>query len=115
MSSLPPIPPPPETPDPSAGGVLVPGFPACAPDLGRIQEAMRLALAPIPLPALRQAWRHEGVRWGWDFLKAWVRGLRRADLDLHGGHLAVRFCTAEPGGGYDYAFTVRLARRPGGG
>jgi hypothetical protein len=49
------------------------------------------------------------VAWGWEFLKAWVRGLRRTDLELHGGsRLVVRFCAAGPGGVYDYAFTVRL-------
>ncbi len=110
MNQLPPIPPPPGTPETPGGGAT--GYPACAPDLGRIQEAMREALAPFPPPVLRQAWRREGVQWGWDFLKAWVRGLRRADLELHGGRLDVRFCTGGPGGGYDYAFTVRLARKP---
>ncbi len=111
MASLPPIPPPPATPDPAAGGAPAPGYPACAPDLGRIQEAMREALAPIPPPVLRQAWQRGGVSWGWDFLKAWVRALRRADIELHGGRLDVRFCTGGPGGGYHYAFTVQLGRR----
>ena len=109
MITLPPIPQPPETPDPAAGGAPAPGYPACAPDLGRIQEAMRMALAPLPPTALRQAWRREGVAWGWAFLKAWVRGLRRADLELHGGsRLEIRFCTAGPGGTFDYGLTVRV-------
>jgi hypothetical protein len=108
MSQLPPVPVPPAMPDPVAGEALLPGYPPSAPDLARIQDAMRAALAPIPPPVLKQAWRREGVAWGWEFLKTWVRGLRRADLDLHGGHLDVRFCAAGPGGLYDFAFSVRL-------
>ena len=110
MGLLPPIPTPPATPDPAAGGAPAPGYPASAPDLGRIQEAIGAALAGLPPPALRQAWRREGVAWGWAFLKAWVRGLRRADMALHGGgRLEVRFCASGPGGTYDYGLTVRMA------
>lgn len=107
---LPPIPAPPVM-APAAGG-----YPPGSPDLARIQEAMRAALATLPPHVLRQAWRREGVQWGWEFLKAWVHGLRRADLELHAGRLDVRFTTAGSEGSYEYAFSVRLGgRAPGPG
>lgn len=90
------------------------GFSPYAPDLAAIQEAMRAALAAVPPQALRGAWRQGGVQWGWDFLKTWVRGLRRADLEMHAGRLDVRFTAAGPGGTYEYAFTVRLGDRARG-
>jgi hypothetical protein len=107
----------PKIPDPplivaSERGDPSPGYPPSAPDLGRIQEAMRAALATLPAHALRHAWRREGVAWGWNFLKTWVRGLRRADLDLRGGRLDIHFSATGPGGTYDYAFAVRFGGRP---
>lgn len=113
MPALPPIPPPPATAPATAGAAPAGGYPASAPDLGRIQDAMRAALAALPPHVLRQAWRREGVQWGWDYLKAWVRGLRRADLELHTGRLDVRFVTEGAGGPFEYAFSVRLGGRAG--
>lgn len=106
MTSLPSIPAPPAAAAPEAASGA--GYPASAPDLGRIQEAMRAALSSLPPHLLRQSWRQRGIQWGWNFLKVWVQGLRRADLELHGGRIDVRMITAGPGGQYEYAFTVRL-------
>jgi hypothetical protein len=73
---------------------------------------MQRALGAVPAHLLRPVWRREGVAWGWAFLKAWVRGLRRADLELHGGRIEVRFTTSGPGGRYEFAFSIRPAGRP---
>jgi hypothetical protein len=108
---LPAIPAPPLMPGTDAREGAAAGYPPTSPDLGRIQEAMRAALSPIPPQVMRNAWRREGVQWGWDFLKAWVRGMRRADLEFHSGRIDVRFVTGAEHGVYEYAFTVRLAGR----
>lgn len=87
------------------------GFYASAPDLGRLQTELHVAVARFDIDAMKHRWNTDLRAWVVDFVFSWVQRGKELQFDWSESGVRLRLGTQDDAGYYDYAFDVSPGRR----
>ena len=82
------------------------GYPAAAPDLGRLKDALERGLARFDMDQVRARWDDDVFEWLRLTVKAWVQRCKMLQIRPRQNGVQIRLMTQDDHGYYRYEFDV---------
>ena len=82
------------------------GYPASAPDLGRLKDALERGLARFDMVQVRARWDDDVFDWLLLTVKAWVQRCKMLQIRPRRSGIQIRLLTQDDHGYYRYEFDV---------